>query len=505
MQSKGRRLCIMPIALIEAIQKNNNETVIRLLHDDKTIDTNIRDEKGTTALLEAAKARSIANVRLLLQNRASPNVTDHSESTALMVATLCGDVDIMKLLLDNIPPADMWTVRKDKLNVNAYIKEGRNELEELIPTYAAFRPRISFNSALDYAARISFKHIEPLKFLLTRDKEKNTKKLNHALLLAATYGSIEAVTLLLDHGAEINCEGLFYCAENSTYYQPKNLDKKHAEKLMTFLVERGLKTNEFKNYYKSNPIITVLSIQANLDDKKLENLTEAECSNYTSRLLTAANQLAHEEKLFNRAHAMIAKIAAVSAQLTKPQNDKQLIIACESLLKISEPNYLDKKDSQLLSSTLSNPPIWMRGTKYLQYKKKLSKPSMGDEKSQQNVKPSGNTTKLNNLIDGMLSYLSTRNDTTGTAWLGYTQADYLIRREVTDKITQLKLKYEEDGSENHLNNMTHEINNALKRKDIKGRLLMSSHLFANHLRAILTEINVLLEPPARRMGPVSIQ
>ncbi len=89
------------------VEKGDHEEIQRLI--DAGIDVNIRDDRGSTALIEAAKWGY--DSRMLLNAKAEVNIRDGSGSTALIEATLGGHTAMVRDLL-KVPGIDV-NIRSD--------------------------------------------------------------------------------------------------------------------------------------------------------------------------------------------------------------------------------------------------------------------------------------------------------------------------------------------------------------------------------------------------------
>jgi len=90
--------------LILACYNSNNEVASYLI--DKNADVNYISQEGT-ALMAATVKGNIKLVELLLLNGANPNLTDENGTTALMYAVQFKNETIIKLLLANKADASL--------------------------------------------------------------------------------------------------------------------------------------------------------------------------------------------------------------------------------------------------------------------------------------------------------------------------------------------------------------------------------------------------------------
>lgn len=83
----------------------NDSTIIKKLFD-KTIDIDMQDRYGKTALQIAAKKGNLEAVEVLIYNNANVNLRDYTQRSPLMFASLRGHTVIVKLLLAH--KANRW-------------------------------------------------------------------------------------------------------------------------------------------------------------------------------------------------------------------------------------------------------------------------------------------------------------------------------------------------------------------------------------------------------------
>lgn len=155
--------------IFSALRRDDSQTVRS--HIAAGLSPNIRDEHGTTPLMQATLYGSTGTMRMLLDKGADPNAANEAGATALMWAV--HDINKVKLLI------------RRGADVNAASKEGRTAL--LIAS------RQAGSSA---TIRLLMKHGAKAD---ARDALGGT-----ALMMAAETGDIEMVRLLLDAGIDVN-------------------------------------------------------------------------------------------------------------------------------------------------------------------------------------------------------------------------------------------------------------------------------------------------------------
>jgi ankyrin repeat protein len=155
---------------VTAIRLGDLREVQRLVKEGA--DVNSKDIYGGTPLMIAAGTGNLEIVRLLLDNGADINATrDGSDATALMNAVKGSNVEVVKLLIEK------------GADVNTVVEMGDENM-----------------TAMDFAAISG--NVEILKMLIEKDAH-----FNGALAIAAGKGHVEAVKLLIDKGADVNAGG----------------------------------------------------------------------------------------------------------------------------------------------------------------------------------------------------------------------------------------------------------------------------------------------------------
>nr|QBK92241.1 MAG: F-box domain and ankyrin repeat protein [Pithovirus LCPAC304] len=166
-------------------------------------------KKAQAKLLSCTKAGHVKCVQSLLQIGVDPDFQyfrlarggtyyiDEPSKTALMLASKNGNVDIVRLLLDN--GADP-NVSDADLNDPALLEASRNGHINVVEMLLDHGANIKY--ALNEA--ISGKHIHVARMLLNRGANPNGSEDYYTLLRAINYEDVEMVQLLLEHGADPN-------------------------------------------------------------------------------------------------------------------------------------------------------------------------------------------------------------------------------------------------------------------------------------------------------------
>ena len=195
-------------ALHDIAQKAGVDTLRAALDRGAHADINARDQHGQTPLLLAASHARADNVRLLLDRGADPSIVEtFGRSTPL----------IMAIDADQKHEQRMETVRvllKHGVNPNTPDKLGRTPLQaaksgsqfeiiELLKRAGATSPQTRPTPHLELAAAIEFDDLARARRLLQKKVSPNAPdRMGYTPLMTASQrGSLEAVRLLLAHGA----------------------------------------------------------------------------------------------------------------------------------------------------------------------------------------------------------------------------------------------------------------------------------------------------------------
>ena len=165
--------------IFEVFEKNDIAEVQRLIKEEG-YDVNAKDIEGKTALMLSAEKGWEKVVKLLLEKNADVNAKNIYNSNALILATANRHVNCVKLLLE-------YGVNLN-LNVNATDNEGQNAL------------MIAASKGYTEGVTLLIEHVN----LEATDKYGKT-----ALMLAAENLREQCINVLVDRGVDVNakCEG----------------------------------------------------------------------------------------------------------------------------------------------------------------------------------------------------------------------------------------------------------------------------------------------------------
>lgn len=203
------------VAAIHIAAYTGNSGVVKLLEEYgvdvqcKTSET--LDNKMTTGIMPlywAAGSGRIEVVELLIASIGDVNAScSINGDTALHVACLCGQSDLVEWLMDNRANVD---ARRKKGDTPLYIaaKEGHREVANLLLDHEAdVNASLHINSATPLFIAAMNGHYDVVELLLNRRADVNTSthtKNVTPIFIAAYTGNDEVVRLLLDHNADVN-------------------------------------------------------------------------------------------------------------------------------------------------------------------------------------------------------------------------------------------------------------------------------------------------------------
>lgn len=158
--------------------------------------------RGTTALINAARVGNVPVMKLLLDHDAGIDTAKADGATALYIAAQENHLEAVELLLDrgacvNTPELNLWTP------LFAAVYRGDARMTELLMERGAYVNQLDVGggSVLTYAAYKG--HVKVARQLLARGADHGVHKMP-PLVVSAQEGHLEMTEILLDAGADVN-------------------------------------------------------------------------------------------------------------------------------------------------------------------------------------------------------------------------------------------------------------------------------------------------------------
>lgn len=171
----------------------------------ETIDVNIKDSSGNTALFEAVKKRNIEMIKLLLEHGAFTQVQTNEGFTPLMYSVL-EDIELTRLLLQpeinyDIKQFNGWTALMYAVQI------GNIEAAKLLLLSGAHIDITNNDGCTALMIAVQFKQIDACKLLLSSGANYNMSNYNGktALSIAKSKRIKEVIHLLIEAGAIDDC------------------------------------------------------------------------------------------------------------------------------------------------------------------------------------------------------------------------------------------------------------------------------------------------------------
>lgn len=234
-------------ALMNATYSGNIEIIKLLLEHDADIE--IRQRNGLTALILACDeyeefVSNVEIVKLLLQYGADVNARSNDGATALILAVENENIDIVDLLLEK--GADIhfrYTNSKYTILHKATII-GNNNIIKLLLDNGSYIEEMDENGLTPLSIAILLNKIDTVKFLIQNGANVNLKyKKTISLLRLALDKDIKIIKLLIENGANIN----------ETLKTPMDMSLFQRFSYMIYVFSHG-KYNLFKSTIKKNRI-----------------------------------------------------------------------------------------------------------------------------------------------------------------------------------------------------------------------------------------------------------
>jgi ankyrin repeat protein len=227
-EEENREKCRKETLLVTASAKGDLQTVRSLLSKGVDVQAGSGQSGGKIPLLAASENGHLETVKLLLASGAKINALDKHDDSALLLAYRGGHLDTVRALLTH--GADVARVAglasakgdlavleillnesvlgRDPLLIQELFREGiRTGNLNVVVFLLRYGPNINevisgYESALVFA--YERKNLELMKILLTAGFQIAPQIMDRTLLSATRDANSDAVSLLLEHGADIN-------------------------------------------------------------------------------------------------------------------------------------------------------------------------------------------------------------------------------------------------------------------------------------------------------------
>jgi ankyrin repeat protein len=203
--------------------------------------TRSKKQKGGTTQLEmfsAANNGDLKTIEEALNNGVDVNSINLNGTTVLMIASLRGYTEIVKLLLENGADVNSFDNENDTALIRATFA-GHADIVEMLLDAGADMNKLSNDSGTALMTASMFGYIDILKMLLDRGADVNVS--HHwngktALMVAVENGFINIVPKLLEKGADI------YARDNdgntAQMLAEENWDEDKIDSLNNYILER---------------------------------------------------------------------------------------------------------------------------------------------------------------------------------------------------------------------------------------------------------------------------
>ena len=200
------RLDYKPDIFVKMVKKG--DLYVAKLFLTAGMNPNVKDNKGNTALMYAARAGDITTINFLMDAKANVNERNSGGPTALSWAVSGENIDVVRLLLDR--GADAEAINNASVSAAS---GGRLDILRILLDRGADLKRIGSKALLravsSWIAGVTEKErSDTVRFLLELGVDPNAKNEDgwSALLFASDIGYASIVKILLNKGANINAK-----------------------------------------------------------------------------------------------------------------------------------------------------------------------------------------------------------------------------------------------------------------------------------------------------------
>jgi uncharacterized protein len=190
------------------------ETILKVVEEKKK---NL-DPMSSTPLIDALDIGELAYIKEIIEKKVDLNVRNDKGQTALMIASERGMTKTVEYLLD--ADADIYAkdnngdtalalAMKAQQDLTVKLIQNHIEAELLLESKTTEKKVVPPSSASDFMRAVSTNKIDKVKQMLLSDTNIDIDKFKDkhgtpVLMLAARKGFAQIVTLLLEHGADVN-------------------------------------------------------------------------------------------------------------------------------------------------------------------------------------------------------------------------------------------------------------------------------------------------------------
>ncbi len=193
-------------SLLKVAGQADSEEAMQILLDAGA-DINAQDDSGYTALNSCMASEHFDSVKFLLEHGAEPNIANNEGIAPLHYAILKGRLDIAELLLEHGAKPDFEYEKEYSLPLRLAVLCGKPEMVELLLKYNADINALSFDKKSALGAAITEKRLDMVDLLLEHGADPNC---NAVIGLAASVGNVEVLEKLLAAKGDPNkTEGKF--------------------------------------------------------------------------------------------------------------------------------------------------------------------------------------------------------------------------------------------------------------------------------------------------------
>ncbi|MDY3195903.1 MAG: ankyrin repeat domain-containing protein [Paracholeplasma sp.] len=192
-----------------AVRTSANEVIEYLLTNE--IDVNVIDYMGETPLFDCVRKSKISIAKRLIRRFANVNIKNAKGELPIHIAASKADVEMMKLLVENGSNVDELTNRGESVLHYAIRSNQVEFLKYTLQLSSRFSSETDNqgNTLLHVASGYGLSNITEYLLESMHNPHLKNERLETPLFHAIKSGSIETISLLLNHGAYVNLKNRF--------------------------------------------------------------------------------------------------------------------------------------------------------------------------------------------------------------------------------------------------------------------------------------------------------